>query len=68
MKLGYLRLYGSHIWKFANETLSFGPICKKPHLSSIKSEIQWNWLNFGALYLPNYEDFALGQHIKFVDL
>ena len=34
----------------------------------VKSEIQWNWLNFGALYLPNYEDFARGQHIKFVDL
>jgi hypothetical protein len=29
MKLGYLRSYGSYIWKFANETLSFGPICKK---------------------------------------
>jgi hypothetical protein len=27
-----------------------------------------NWLNFEALYLPNYEDFALSQHIKFVDL
>jgi hypothetical protein len=34
----------------------------------VKSEIQWNWLNFGALYLPNYEDFALGQHIKFLEL
>jgi hypothetical protein len=27
-----------------------------------------NWLNFEALYLPNYEDFALGQCIKFVKL
>jgi hypothetical protein len=25
-------------------------------------------LNFEALYLPNYEDFALGQHIKIVEL
>lgn len=35
MKLGCLRSYGSHIWEFANETLSFGPICKKPHLGSM---------------------------------
>ena len=34
----------------------------------VKSEFQWNWVNFEALYLPNYEDFALGQHIKFVEL
>jgi hypothetical protein len=27
-----------------------------------------NGINFEALYLPNYEDFALGQHIKFVEL
>jgi hypothetical protein len=27
-----------------------------------------NGINFEALYLPNYEDFALGQHIKFVKL
>jgi hypothetical protein len=27
-----------------------------------------NWLNFEALYLPNYEDFALGKPIKFVKL
>ena len=33
-----------------------------------KSEIQWDWLNFGALYLPNYKVFALGHHIKFVEL
>jgi hypothetical protein len=25
-------------------------------------------VNFEALYFPNYEDFALGQHIKFVEL
>jgi hypothetical protein len=37
-------------------------------LYGVKSEIQWNWVNFEALYLPNYEDFALGQHIKFVEL
>jgi hypothetical protein len=41
---------------------------QKPHLNSIKSEFQWKWVNFEALYLPNYEDFALGQHIKFVEL
>ena len=34
----------------------------------VKSEIQWNWLNCEALYLPNYEDFAVGQHIKIVEL
>jgi hypothetical protein len=33
-----------------------------------KSEFQWYRVNFEALYLPNYEDFALGQHIKFVEL
>jgi hypothetical protein len=27
-----------------------------------------NGINFEALYLPNYEDFALGQQIKFVKL
>jgi hypothetical protein len=27
-----------------------------------------NRLNFEALYLPNYEDFAPCQHIKFVKL
>jgi hypothetical protein len=35
-------------------------------LYSVKSEFQWNRVNFEALYPPNYEDFALGQHIKFV--
>jgi hypothetical protein len=29
MELGYLKSYGSHIWKFAKETMSFGLICKK---------------------------------------
>jgi hypothetical protein len=48
--------------------LRFGLICKKPHLNSIKSEFQWYGLNFEALYLPNYEDFAQGQQIKFVKL
>jgi hypothetical protein len=38
----------------------------KPY--GVKSEFQWHWLNLGALYLPNYEDLAQGQHIKFVDL
>jgi hypothetical protein len=33
-----------------------------------KSEFQWYMVNFEALYLPNYEGFALGQHIKFVEL
>jgi hypothetical protein len=33
-----------------------------------KSEFQWDWLNFGALYLPSYKVFALGHHIKFVEL
>jgi hypothetical protein len=33
-----------------------------------KSEFQWDWLNFGALYLPNYKYFALCNHIKFVEL
>jgi hypothetical protein len=30
--------------------------------------LQWYRVNFQALYLPNDEDVALGQHIKFVDL
>jgi hypothetical protein len=34
----------------------------------VKSEVQCNWLNFGTLYLPNYKVFALGHHIKFVEL
>jgi hypothetical protein len=34
----------------------------------MKSEFQWHRVNFEALYLPNYEGFALGQHIKFVEL
>jgi hypothetical protein len=34
----------------------------------VKFEIQWDWLNFGALYLPNYKVFALGHHIKFGEL
>jgi hypothetical protein len=34
----------------------------------VKSEFQWYGLNFEAIYLPNYEDFSLGQHIKFVKL
>jgi hypothetical protein len=33
-----------------------------------KSEFQWGWLNFGALYLPSYKVLALGHHIKFVEL
>jgi hypothetical protein len=37
-------------------------------LYCVKSGFQWNWVNFEALYFPNYEDFALGQHIKFVEL
>jgi hypothetical protein len=32
------------------------------------SEFQWHRVNFVALYLPNYEVFALGQHFKFVEL
>jgi hypothetical protein len=34
----------------------------------VKSEFQWNKVNFESLYLPNYENFSLGQHIKFVEL
>jgi hypothetical protein len=33
-----------------------------------KSEIQCNGVNFGALYLQIHKDFALGQHITFVEL
>jgi hypothetical protein len=33
-----------------------------------KFDFQWDWLNFGALYLPSYKVFALGHHINFVDL
>jgi hypothetical protein len=59
MKLGYLRSYGSHIWRFAKETLTFGLICKSHIWAPLaKSELQWYRANFEALYLPNYEDFA----------
>jgi hypothetical protein len=41
MKLGYLKSYGSHIWRFSNETISFGLICKK-----VTFVLQWLSLNF----------------------
>jgi hypothetical protein len=42
---------------------------KVPHEHyRVKSEFQWNEVNFGAQYLQIYMDFALGQHIKFVEL
>jgi hypothetical protein len=31
-----------------------------------KSEIQFCWFNFGALYLLKYRDFAQSDHNKFV--
>jgi hypothetical protein len=34
----------------------------------VKSDFQCIWLNFGSLYLPSYEYFALGQHIKGLEL
>jgi hypothetical protein len=34
----------------------------------VKSDFQCIWLNFEALYLPNYEEFALDQHIKDIEL
>jgi hypothetical protein len=69
MEIGYLKSYGSHIWRFANETISLGLICKKPHLCSNSYVwISMNGLNFEALYLPNYKDFALCQQIKFIEL
>jgi hypothetical protein len=44
MEIGYLRSYGSHIWRFANETLSFGLICKKATFV-----LQWLSLNFNGI-------------------
>jgi hypothetical protein len=32
MELGYLKSYGSHVWRLANETMRFGPNCKKATL------------------------------------
>jgi hypothetical protein len=32
-----------------------------------KSEIQWDWANFRALYSQIHEDFALGQYIKILE-
>jgi hypothetical protein len=29
MTLGYLKSYGSHIWRFTKEPMRFGPNCKK---------------------------------------
>jgi hypothetical protein len=34
----------------------------------VKSDFQCIWLNFRSLYLPSYEYFALGQHIKGLEL
>jgi hypothetical protein len=34
----------------------------------VKSEFQWNGVNFEALFLQIHKDFDLGQHIKFVEL
>jgi hypothetical protein len=41
MEIGYLKSYGSHIWRFANETISFGLIWKKATFV-----LQWLSLNF----------------------
>jgi hypothetical protein len=42
---------------------------KKPYLNSIGQVwISVHKLNFKSLYLPNYEYFALGQHIKGLEL
>jgi hypothetical protein len=57
----------------------FGDLQRKPYVLGLfaknhiwapwaKSELQLYRANFEALYLPNYEDFALCQHIKFVEL
>jgi hypothetical protein len=42
MEIGYLKLYGSHNWKFANETTRCGLICKKAiqFLYKAKTKIQ----------------------------
>jgi hypothetical protein len=37
MEIGYLKSYGSHIWRFANETISFGLICKKATVGDLFS-------------------------------
>jgi hypothetical protein len=34
----------------------------------VKSEIQWTWSIFGALYLLIHEDFVLVQYIKMIEL
>jgi hypothetical protein len=44
MEIRYLRSYGPHIWRIANETLSFGLICKKATF-----ELQWLSLNFSGI-------------------
>jgi hypothetical protein len=51
-----------------SQMLSFGLKCKKdPNWDFSKSEFQFSWFNFGALYLLKYRDFAQGDHNKFVD-
>ena len=47
----------------------FWAYLQKSPLSTIepKSEIQFSWFNFGALYLLKYRDFAQSDHNKFVD-
>jgi hypothetical protein len=44
MEIGYLKSYGSHIWRFSNETISYGLICKKTTFV-----LQWLSLNFSEL-------------------
>jgi hypothetical protein len=51
MEIGYLKSYGSHIWRFANETISFGLICKKATFV-----LQWLNLKFSA-FEPTLEPY-----------
>jgi hypothetical protein len=47
-------------WAYLQKTL-FEPY-------GVKFDFQCIWLNFQALYLQNYEEFALDQHIKVIEL
>jgi hypothetical protein len=41
MEIGYPKLYGSHNWKFANETTRCGLICKRPFNSFIRLRLKF---------------------------
>jgi hypothetical protein len=50
--------------------MKFGLICKKYPMTPYmpKSENSVHRVNFGTLYLSVHKEFALGQHIKIIEI